>query len=79
MLIGRTPEELVQLKERVKQLSEAGLRAEYLSSSDLLTEEPELMFERDNGAAFLPDDCQIDAMRAVSYIENVSYYLIISL
>ncbi|KAH7576524.1 hypothetical protein JRO89_XS01G0098800 [Xanthoceras sorbifolium] len=72
MLIGRTPEELGTLKERVKQLSEAGLRAEYLSSNDLLLEEPALVVGEDSGAAFLPDDCQLDAMRTVAYIEKVN-------
>ncbi|KAL5794488.1 hypothetical protein ACOSP7_003082 [Xanthoceras sorbifolium] len=72
MLIGRTPEELVTLKERVKQLSEAGLRAEYLSSNDLLLEEPALVVGEDSGAAFLPDDCQLDAMRTVAYIKKVN-------
>ncbi|KDO58558.1 hypothetical protein CISIN_1g011027mg [Citrus sinensis] len=70
LLIGRTPEELVMLKERVKQLCEAGLRAEYLSSSDLLQAEPELMVGEDSRAAFLPYDSQLDAMLAVAYIEK---------
>lgn len=70
LLIGRTPEELVMLKERVKQLYEAGLRAEYLSSSDLLQAEPELMVGEDSGAAFLPYDSQLDAMLTVAYIEK---------
>lgn len=65
------------LKERVKQLREAGLRAEYLSSSDLLQAEPELMVGEDSGAAFLPYDSQLDAMLAVAYIEKVSSYLFI--
>lgn len=59
------------LKERVKQLSESGLRAEYLCSSDLLKLEPDLLVEKDTTAAFLPDDCQLDAHRTVSYIEKV--------
>lgn len=77
LLIGRTAEELVVLKERVKQLSEAGLRAEYLSSSDLLLEEPALLVSEDSGAAFLPDDCQLDAACTVAYIEKVSFYVFI--
>ena len=73
MLIGRTPEEVVTLKERVKQLSKAGLRAEYLSSKDLLLKEPALVVGEDSGAAFLPDDCQLDATRTVAYLEKVLF------
>lgn len=71
MLIGRTPEELDVLKRRVKLLSDAGLRSEYLSASELLLKEPALMVEKDSGAAFLPDDCQLDAQRAVEFILKV--------
>ncbi|KAL9315574.1 hypothetical protein ACSQ67_016575 [Phaseolus vulgaris] len=42
------------LKGRVKQLCEAGLKAEYLSSTDLFKEEPDLLVDRDSAAAFLP-------------------------
>ncbi|KAK9281948.1 hypothetical protein L1049_004857 [Liquidambar formosana] len=70
LLIGRTPNESAMLKKRVKQLSQAGLRAEYLSSSDLLLEEPALMVGDEGGAAFLPDDCQLDAHRTVAFIEK---------
>jgi hypothetical protein len=59
------------LKLRAKQLSEAGLIAEYLSSSDLSTREPDLLVDKDTSAAFLPDDCQLDAHRTVAYIEKV--------
>ncbi|XP_024020845.1 uncharacterized protein LOC21390844 isoform X2 [Morus notabilis] len=68
LLIGRTPEELDVLKRRVKLLSDAGLRSEYLSASDLLLKEPALMVEKDSGAAFVPDDCQLDARRAIDVI-----------
>lgn len=59
------------LKKRVKQLSDAGLKAEYLCSSDLFNKEPALSVDEDSGAAFLPDDCQLDAHRTVAYIEKV--------
>ncbi|KAK3184684.1 hypothetical protein Dsin_031970 [Dipteronia sinensis] len=72
ILIGRTPEEVFTLKERVKLLSKAGLRAEYLSSNDLLLKEPALVVGEDGGAAFLPDDCQLDAMLTVAYLEKVN-------
>ncbi|KAK9993060.1 hypothetical protein SO802_022763 [Lithocarpus litseifolius] len=72
LLVGRTPEELDKLRRRVKQLSEAGLRAECLCSSDLLLEEPELMVGEDSGAAFLPDDCQLDAHCTVAFIEKAN-------
>jgi len=61
------------LKGRVKQLCEAGLKAEYLSSTDLFKEEPDLLVDRDSAAAFLPVDCQLDAHRTVEYIEKVLY------
>ncbi|BBH09958.1 FAD-dependent oxidoreductase family protein, partial [Prunus dulcis] len=64
------PEESDMLKGRVKLLCEAGLRAEYLSAIDLLVKEPELMVDKDTGAAFLPDDCQLDARRAVEFLEK---------
>ncbi|XP_021816438.1 uncharacterized protein LOC110758821 [Prunus avium] len=70
LLVGRTPEESDMLKGRVKLLCEAGLRAEYLSAIDLLVKEPELMVDKDTGAAFLPDDCQLDARRAVEFLEK---------
>ncbi|OMO86808.1 FAD dependent oxidoreductase [Corchorus capsularis] len=72
LLVGRTPEDSVMLRKRVRQLSEAGLRAEYLSSNELLSKEPDLFVGSDGAAAFLPDDCQLDAHRTVSYIEKVN-------
>lgn len=70
LLIGRTQEDASALKERVKLLSEAGLRAEYLSSEDLRLKEPSLEIEKEGGAAFLPDDCQLDARRTVAFLEK---------
>lgn len=67
------------LKGRVKQLSEAGLKAEYLCSSDLLKREPDLLVDKDTAAAFLPDDCQLDAHRTVAYIEKVCTHVHFSL
>ncbi|KAF3435126.1 hypothetical protein FNV43_RR22213 [Rhamnella rubrinervis] len=72
LLIGRNPEEVDALKRRVTLLHDAGLRAEYLSGSDLLLEEPDLLVDKDTGAAFLPDDYQLDAQRAVAYIQKVN-------
>lgn len=70
--MGRTPEDSVMLRKRVSQLSEAGVRAEYLSTDELHSKEPAIYVGTDGGAAFAPDDCQLDAHRAVSYIEMVS-------
>ncbi|CAI0426512.1 unnamed protein product [Linum tenue] len=72
LLVGRTPEESEMLKRKVKQLSEAGIRAQYLSSQELSLEEPELVVGQDGGAAFLPDDCQLDAHRTTSYIQKAN-------
>ncbi|OAY80363.1 putative D-amino acid oxidase PA4548 [Ananas comosus] len=63
-------EELTTLEERVKVFTEAGLRAEYLSSSSLSSMEPALEVGKEGGAAFLPDDCQLDAHQTVSFIEK---------
>lgn len=72
LLVGTTPGDSVMLKDRVRQLTEAGLRAEYLSSNELLSEEPAVFVGCDGGAAFAPDDCQLDAQRSVTYIEKVN-------
>lgn len=74
LLVGRTHAESDMLKGRVKQLSAAGLKAEYLCTSDLFKQEPDLLVEKESAAAFLPDDCQLDAHRTVAYIEKVLYY-----
>ncbi|GMI70874.1 hypothetical protein like AT5G48440 [Hibiscus trionum] len=72
LLVGTTSEDSVMLRKKVSQLSEAGLRAEYLSSDELHSKEPAINVGTDGGAAFAPDDCQLDAHRAVSYIEKVN-------
>jgi glycine/D-amino acid oxidase-like deaminating enzyme len=77
LLIGRTTEECVALKQKVHELSEAGLRTEYLSSAELLLKEPAILVNDNTGAAFLPDDSQLDAHRAVAYIEKVAFYVFI--
>ncbi|KAI4354158.1 hypothetical protein L6164_003051 [Bauhinia variegata] len=74
LLVGRTPAELDVLKKRVKQLREAGLKAEYLCSSDLVEEEPSLLVDKESGAAFFPDDCQLDAHHTVAFIEKANRY-----
>ena len=71
LVIGTTEAELKQLNKHVQQLTAAGLRAEYLSGDDLALLEPELGVGRESGAAFLPDDCQLDAHRTVAFIEKV--------
>ncbi|XP_022635298.1 uncharacterized protein LOC106759198 isoform X2 [Vigna radiata var. radiata] len=72
LLIGRTEEESDMLKGWVKQLCEAGLKAEYLSSNELIRKEPDLLVDKYSAAAFLPDDCQLDARRTVAYIEKTN-------
>lgn len=59
------------LKRRVQLLSEAGVEAKYLSSSDLLLEEPALTVGEGGCAAYVPDDFQFDAQRTVAFIEKV--------
>lgn len=72
LLVGKTPKQSTMLKRKVDQLSEAGLRAKFLSSYDLLLEEPALMVGEEGGAAFLPDDCQLDAQCTVAFIEKAN-------
>lgn len=62
---------MAALKGKVEQLSKAGLKAELLSSTDLQEVEPALVVGEEGGAAFLPDDYQLDARRSVAYIEKV--------
>lgn len=71
LLIGRTSEELAMLEGRAELLSKAGLKVEYLSSSSLLSKEPALEVGGEYGAAFLPDDFQLDAFRSVAFLEKV--------
>ncbi|KAL0370958.1 UNVERIFIED_CONTAM: hypothetical protein Sangu_0413900 [Sesamum angustifolium] len=72
MLVGRTAEECSLLMRKVKQLADAGLGAEFLSHDDLLSEEPALKLGEECGAAFMPDDCQLDARCAVAFIEKAN-------
>ncbi|KAK9146138.1 hypothetical protein Sjap_006041 [Stephania japonica] len=68
LLIGRTSEEFAMLKQKVELLSKAGLRAECLSSSGLNLKEPALEIGKEGGAAFVPDESQLDASRTVNFI-----------
>ncbi|KAL2238486.1 uncharacterized protein LOC105163778 isoform X2 [Sesamum indicum] len=72
MLVGRTAQECSLLMRQVKQLADAGLGAEFLSRDDLLSEEPALKLGEECGAAFMPDDCQLDARCAVAFIEKAN-------
>ncbi|XP_010678979.2 uncharacterized protein LOC104894450 isoform X1 [Beta vulgaris subsp. vulgaris] len=76
LLIGTTEPQLDQLKHIVQQFSAAGIRAEYLSKNDLAIREPELGTNEHSGAAFLPDDCQLDAHRTVAFIEKGNRHFI---
>nr|XP_043620808.1 D-amino acid dehydrogenase isoform X2 [Erigeron canadensis] len=70
LLVGRTLQEMASLKEKVDQLSKAGLKAELLSTTDLQEVEPALVIGEEGAAAFLPDDYQLDARRSVAFIEK---------
>ncbi|XP_075506436.1 uncharacterized protein LOC142543213 [Primulina tabacum] len=74
LLVGRTAEDCSALRRKVEKLKDAGLGAEFLSSDDLQTEEPALDLGQECGAAFMPDDCQLDARRAVAFIEKGNRY-----
>lgn len=70
-MVGVSSEDTIKLHERVKKLAEAGVRAEFLSSRELQQQEPALLVQEESGAAFLPGDSQLDAQRAVAFIEKV--------
>ncbi|KAI3771399.1 hypothetical protein L6452_02563 [Arctium lappa] len=70
LLVGKTSQDMAALKGKVDRLSKAGLKAELLSSIDLLEVEPALVIGEEGCAAFLPDDYQLDARRSVAYIEK---------
>ncbi|KAK4768505.1 hypothetical protein SAY87_003646 [Trapa incisa] len=72
LVVGSSSEDTIKLQERVNQLMEAGVRAEFLSSRELEQKEPALFVHEESGAAFLPGDCQLDAHKAVAYIEKVN-------
>lgn len=59
------------LARRVKQLSEAGVQAEFLSSHEILLKEPALSVDKESGAALLPNDRRLDAHRTVAFVEEV--------
>lgn len=68
------------LEKRVNLLNEAGLQAEYLSAASLHSEEPALVIGKEGGAAFVPNDCQMDASRTVAFMEKVTcnYYPLVA-
>ncbi|KAL3531037.1 hypothetical protein ACH5RR_010359 [Cinchona calisaya] len=70
LLVGKTEDESILLERKVKQLCDAGVGAEFLSNQELLLKEPSLELGKEGTAAFLPDDCQLDAQRAVAVIEK---------
>lgn len=74
MLVGRTGDDCSMLRKKVEQLVDAGLGAKFLSCDELLEEEPSLKLGKEGGAAFMPDDCQLDARCAVAFIEKVRSY-----
>ncbi|XP_047326963.1 glycine oxidase [Impatiens glandulifera] len=72
LLVGRTTKESEMLKRRADELSAAGISAEFVSGSELHSKEPSLLVSENVGAAFVPDDYQLDARRAVAYLEKVN-------
>lgn len=70
LLVGTTSEESAALQERVKLLTKAGIRAEFFSASSVHLMEPAVEVGKKGGAAFVPDDSQIDAKLAVSFIQE---------
>lgn len=72
LLVGRTTKESEILKTRADELSAAGVSAEFVSGSELHSKELSLLDCENVGATFVPDDYQLDARRAVVYLEKVN-------
>lgn len=70
LLVGTTSEDSSALQERVKLLSKAGIRAEFFSAASMHQIEPAVEVGKEGGAAFIPDDSQIDAKLAASFIQK---------
>ncbi|KAJ4946693.1 hypothetical protein NE237_008306 [Protea cynaroides] len=59
------------LRDKVTWLTEAGVEVEYISGHSLVLKEPALDVGKEGGAAFLPEESQLDALRAVAFIEKL--------
>eukprot|EP00252_Welwitschia_mirabilis_P006720 TRINITY_DN1761_c0_g1_i1.p1 TRINITY_DN1761_c0_g1~~TRINITY_DN1761_c0_g1_i1.p1 ORF type:complete len:460 (-),score=91.95 TRINITY_DN1761_c0_g1_i1:229-1608(-) len=70
LLVGKTPDECYVLQRRADQLQSAGVRAQFYSGSSLHELEPSLEVGENGGAIFVPDDSQIDARLATSFIQK---------
>lgn len=72
LLVASSAAHVNGLQAHVEQLNAAGINAEYLTASALLKVEPSLAVDSDGGAAFVPEDSQIDAALAVGLFREVS-------
>eukprot|EP00252_Welwitschia_mirabilis_P006721 TRINITY_DN1761_c0_g1_i2.p1 TRINITY_DN1761_c0_g1~~TRINITY_DN1761_c0_g1_i2.p1 ORF type:complete len:461 (-),score=73.18 TRINITY_DN1761_c0_g1_i2:339-1721(-) len=70
LLVGKTADECLALQQRADQLQSAGIRAQFYSGSSLRELEPSLEVGENGGAIFVPDDSQIDARLATSFIQK---------
>ncbi|GAQ86958.1 hypothetical protein KFL_003230030 [Klebsormidium nitens] len=66
LLVAGNGKEAAALKTQVDLLQSAGLGAELWDAQRTRAVEPALLIEDDGGAAFLPDDAQLDAELAVA-------------
>eukprot|EP00850_Spirogloea_muscicola_P009704 SM000055S18238 [mRNA] locus=s55:259926:263061:+ [translate_table: standard] len=69
LLLGRTAEEASALQERVRRMTEEGVKAAFLDSHELKKAEPAVDCG-EGGAALFPADSQLDAASAVAVLRE---------
>ncbi|MCO5594011.1 hypothetical protein L7F22_048030 [Adiantum nelumboides] len=68
LLFGTSSKHALALQEKAEALCKGGVQAEFLNSAQLMDAEPQLHAGAKGSAVLTPDDCQIDANLAASYI-----------
>lgn len=69
--MATSAKEARSLESHVDKIAAAGVNAEFLTPSQVSEVEPSLEIGYEGGAAFVPDDSQIDAALAVTFIRRV--------
>ncbi|KAI5071565.1 hypothetical protein GOP47_0013816 [Adiantum capillus-veneris] len=68
LLFGTSSEDALALEKTTEALCKGGVQAEFLNSAALKDVEPQLYVGAKGSAILTPNDCQIDAQLAASYI-----------
>ncbi|MCO5580859.1 hypothetical protein L7F22_034732 [Adiantum nelumboides] len=68
LLFGTSSKHALALQEKAEALCKGGVQAEFLNSAQLMDAEPQLHAGAKGSAVLTPDDCQIDANLAASYM-----------